>query len=70
MPEYKVKTKFVLEGEFNIKAENANQAREFVDQHCGLVIEGGIHSSLSADEVDWEFNVHPKKIIGRVRRVK
>jgi hypothetical protein len=60
---YTVRTKFVFEGVFYIKAESKEQAREYVEKHCGLVIGGDIHSTLPADSVDWEFNVHPKKII-------
>ena len=33
-------------------------------KRCGLVLGGEIHSSLPNDEVDWEFDVHPEKIIG------
>ncbi len=60
---YTVKTKFVFEGEFYIKAESKAQAREFVGKHCGLVIGGDIHTSLPDNVVDWDFNVHPEKII-------
>lgn len=61
--EYTVKTKFVFEGEFYIKAESKEQAREFVEKHCGLVIGGDIHSTLPDQDVNWQFNVHPKKIV-------
>jgi hypothetical protein len=47
---YEVKTKFVFSGTFTIEADNAAQAKEFVHQHCGMVIGGGIHSTLSPDE--------------------
>jgi hypothetical protein len=62
---YSVKTRFIFEGFFVVKAKNKIQAREYVEQHCGLVIGGDIHSSLSSDDVDWDFFVHPKKVIGR-----
>lgn len=61
--EYTVKTKFVFEGEFYIKADSKEQAREFVEKHCGLVIGGDIHSTLPDDDVNWNFDVHPKKIV-------
>jgi hypothetical protein len=66
---YEVKTKFVFEGSFFTEADNAAQAKEFVHQHCGLVIGGDIYSALSPDEVDWDFSIHPEKIIGRTRRI-
>ena len=61
--EYKVKTKFVFEGEFYIKAENKEQAKEYVQKHCGLVLGGDIHTSLPDEICNWNFNVHPDKII-------
>jgi hypothetical protein len=65
---YEVDTRFVFSGKFFIEAENREQAREYVDKHCGLVIGGNVHSTLSEEEVDWEFDVHPDKVIGRTRR--
>ena len=61
---YAVPPKFVFSGTFRIKAESQEQAEEYVQKHCGLVLGGEIHSSLPNDEVDWEFDVHPEKIIG------
>lgn len=60
---YTVKTKFVFEGEFYIKAESKEQAKKYVMNHCGLVLGGNIHTTLNDDEVDWIFNVHPDKIV-------
>jgi hypothetical protein len=60
---FTIKTKFVFEGEFYVKAESKVQAREFVGKHCGFVIGGDIHSSLPDEDVHWKFNIHPKKII-------
>jgi hypothetical protein len=65
---YEVDTRFVFSGKFFIEAENTEQARECVDKHCGLVIGGNVHSTLSEEEVDWDFDVHPDKVIGRIRR--
>jgi hypothetical protein len=59
---YTVKTKFVFEGEFHVKAKSKAEAREFVQKQCGLVIGGDIHSTLPEDVVDWNFDVHPQKI--------
>lgn len=61
---YDVPTKFVFNGTFRIKAESQEQAEEYVQKHCGLVIGGGIHSTLPEEEVDWDFGVHPEKIVG------
>jgi hypothetical protein len=61
MKTYTVKTKFVFEGEFYIKAESKAQACEFVGKYCGLVIGKEIHTTLPYDIVDWKFDAHPKK---------
>jgi hypothetical protein len=66
---YEVKTRFIFEGTFSVEAENRAQAWEYVEENCGLVLGGNIHSTLPDEEVDWEFPVHPDKAIGRIRRI-
>lgn len=61
--DYQIKTKFIFEGTFTVKAESKQEARELVEKHCGLVIGGDIHTSLPSDEIDWNFSVHPHKIV-------
>ena len=63
MREFKIKTRFVFEGDLFIKAENRSQAIEFAEKHVGMTLNGGIHSSLPVEDVDWEFPVHPVKKI-------
>lgn len=60
---YRVKTKFVFEGEFYVKAESKKEAKKMVEESCGLCLGGNIHSDLNDEDVDWEFPVHPKKIV-------
>lgn len=60
---YTVPMKFVFSGEFYIKADSQEQAEEYAQKHCGLVIGGDIHSTLPDENVDWNFDVHPEKII-------
>lgn len=60
---YTVKAKFVFEGEFQVAAENKAQAKEFVEKHCGLCLGGNIHTTLPDEDIDWDFPVHPKKVI-------
>jgi hypothetical protein len=57
----------VFSGEFFVKAESKAEAKEYVEKHCGLVIGGDIHSSLSDEDVDWDFPVYPDKAVGRVK---
>jgi hypothetical protein len=58
---YEVPVSFVFTGTFKVKAENMQQAHEYVDKHCGLVLGGDIHSSLPEDVVDWDFDMNPEK---------
>jgi hypothetical protein len=64
---YDVQTMFVFSGVFTIEAETKEQARGYVEEHCGMVNIGGIHSTLPCDDVDWDYPVHPDKVIGRIR---
>ena len=50
---YKVNTKFVFEGYFEIEADNRNEAKRLVGENCGLVMGGNIHTNLDDEEVDW-----------------
>jgi len=64
---YKVKTQFIFEGFFIVKAQDKVQAREYVDKHCGLVMRRSIHSTLPDDTIDWDFPIHPEKKISRIK---
>jgi len=74
MPVFTVKTRIVFEGDFQIQADDATQASEYVEQHCGLVLGGDIHTTLRTDtedwQVDWQFPVHPTKEIISVEPVE
>src|SRR3990167_9182829 len=58
---YRIKTKFIFEGYFDIVADNRQQAKEYVLDHCDIVVDGKIHSTLPYDECKWYFDIHPKK---------
>lgn len=60
---YTIKTKFIFEGKFYITAESEEQAKKYVMKHCGLVLGGDIHTTLPNDICDWDFNIHPNKIV-------
>jgi len=69
MKEFEVKTRFVFDGVFKVKALNRQQAEEFVQMHCGLVIGGDIHSLLPSKDIDWDFSVHPEKQIKSIKQI-
>jgi len=62
---YAVRTRFAFDGLFLVSAVNEARAREYVENHCGLVLGGNIHSTLSEEAVDWDFPVHPEKHVGK-----
>ncbi|GHT83186.1 hypothetical protein FACS1894137_03660 [Spirochaetia bacterium] len=70
MKTFAIKTRFIFTGIFFVAAESKEQAAEYVNKHCGLVIGGNIHSTLPANEVDWDFPVHPDTEIGRISITK
>lgn len=61
--EFTVKAKFVFEGEFYIKAESKEQAKEYAINYCGLVLGGDIATTLPDDICNWDFNIHPQMIV-------
>jgi hypothetical protein len=63
---YAVNPRFVFSGTFYVNAAGGKQTRESVREHCGMVA-GSIHSARSCEDVDWDFPVHPEKIIGKAR---
>lgn len=60
---YTVPMQFVFEGEFYIETENQEQANEYALKHCGLIMGGDIHSTLTDEDVNWDFSVHPEKVL-------
>jgi hypothetical protein len=65
---YKVKTRFVFEGVFEVKASSRVEARQMVQDNCGMVLHSGIQTTLEDDVIDWNFSCHPdKKIVSVVK---
>ena len=67
---YRVRTRYIFEGVFEIVAESQEEARQKVLQDCGLVMNGSIHSTLPDDEINWAFDRHPNKRISRIMKVQ
>ena len=67
---YRVRTRYIFEGVFEIVAESKEEARQKVLQDCGLVMDGSIHSTLPDDEINWAFDRHPNKRIDRITKVQ
>lgn len=63
---YKVRTRYIFEGEFEVSAESREEARHKVILDCGLVIGGSIHSTLPDKEINWVFSTHPEVRMGRI----
>ena len=66
MAKYVVNTRFVFSGVFEVEADSKTKARELVMKECGLVMGGNIHTTLDDEEVDWDFDTHPEKEIGKI----
>jgi hypothetical protein len=65
---YAVKTSFTFTGTFFINADTKMEAYERVEKDCGLVIGGKIHTCLAEEDVDWDFPIHPEKVIVKVKK--
>ena len=73
-----VYTQYVFDGVFDVVAENKEDTRQKILQNCGLVMGGGIHSTLPDDEIifssnalnnSWAFDRHPNRRIDRIKKV-
>ena len=67
---YRVRTRYIFEGVFDVVAESKEDARQKVLQDCGLVMGGSIHSTLPDDEINWAFDIHPNKQIDGITKVQ
>jgi len=55
-----VETKFIFTGHFNVRAESIDEAKRMINEDCGLVLGGPIHTMLNDDDVNWDFDTHPE----------
>lgn len=63
---YRVRTRYIFEGVFEVSAESREEARHKVILDCGLVMGGSIHSTLPDEEINWAFSMHPEVRTGRI----
>lgn len=63
---YKVRTRYIFEGVFEVSAESREEAWHKVILDCGLVIGGSIHSTLPDEEINWVFSTPPEVRMGRI----
>jgi len=66
---YRIRTQYVFEGVFEVVAESKEEARQKVLQNYRLVIEGSIHSTLPADEINRTFDRYSNKRISRIIKI-
>lgn len=67
---YAVKTRYIFEGVYEVKATSREQAQAYVKELCGLVLGGDIHSVLDDDYITWDFDTHPEVQIASVKAIK
>lgn len=53
--------RFTFTGVVKIKADDAEQALDYVTKHVGMTMGRGIHSSMPDGDVDWDFPWCPDK---------
>ena len=60
MAKYDVRVRYAFEGTYTVAAEDRDEAKRMVNDDCGLVLGGDIHTTRDDDEVlDWDFCIHP-----------
>jgi hypothetical protein len=65
---FSVSVEFVFKGTIEITCESKEQAREYIEKHTGLCLGGNIHTTLPDEDIDWNFDTHSIKKIGRVTK--
>ena len=77
MKRYDIRVRYSFEGTYTVAAEDRDEAKRMVNDDCGLVLGGDIHTTRDDDEVtDWNFGIHPESQIlsiketGRKARAK
>jgi hypothetical protein len=75
MKTYNVKTRFVFEGTFAVRTQNAKEARRIIKKSCFMNMRSGIHcdptvSEVRKDNLDWDFDVHAEQKILSVEPIK
>ena len=68
MGRYIVNTQFTFYGTLEVEADNKAHAKEIIMTQCGLVMNGNIHTTLDNKDIDWAFDPHPRKKIGRITK--
>ena len=60
MKRYDIRVRYSFEGTYTVAAEDRDEAKRMVNDDCGLVLGGNIHTTRDGDEVlDWDFCIHP-----------
>ena len=69
MAKYEVKVRYAFEGTYTVAAGDREEAQRMVEEDCGLVLGGNIHTTRDDDEVtDWDFGCHPDMEILSINR--
>jgi hypothetical protein len=66
---FRIPVVFSFMGEFFITAPSQTVAEKYVKEHCGLSI-GELHSTLPEGDVDWNFDCHPARKVGRAKPIR
>ena len=60
MKRYDIRVRYSFEGTYTVAAEDRDEAKRMVNDDCGLVLGGDIHTTRDDDEVlEWDFCIHP-----------
>ena len=69
MAKYEVRVRYAFEGTYTVAAGDREEAQRMVEEDCGLVLGGNIHTTRDDDEVtDWDFGCHPDMEILSINR--
>jgi hypothetical protein len=65
---FKANVTFTFKGDVQVCAEDKEQAQRLLEAEFAMVNNGGVHTTIDDEEIDWDFPVHPDKKITNLRK--
>ena len=66
MNPYLVDVTYTFSGYFVVLASSQEEAVQKINQDCGVVLGGNVHTTLEDAVINWQFDPHPRLDIIRV----
>lgn len=65
---FKANVTFTFKGDVQVYAEDKEQAFRLLQAKFEMINNGGIHTTIDSEEIDWDFPTHPDKKITNLHK--